>query len=343
MDFLKNLKTWHKITAIVVASLLLIVVVVVLVGFQKIKITEDFSATVFLGNMGDKEAGRVMEVAKTELYEKQKYPFARDAFETVLRYNKTKYRDDALMWIGLTYMAEGEFGEACTRFDKVTRDYPKGDVIEDHKLGAPLTAELEKLYKAQPFDYPAVTSYLRVLNDASVPSYPELEKKLNSYLETPINMSSEYAHEKELTFAVKKTAAEDAKKEAMFHAKGVLPGKVTVMLKKKVNFGKVIGDEQLEEIIADNMVYGDRLESIKKSTSDGLSGLELDAYKKKKLEESKMLYGDLPEDWAFALTSIEQEEGWAASATVVGGIEGLTLRQILEEAEINPTTGKPVR
>jgi hypothetical protein len=91
------------------------------------------------------------------------------------------------------------------------------------------------------------------------------------------------------------------------------------------------------------MIYGDRLESIKKATPDGLSGDELDAYKRKKLDESKKLYGDLPEEWAFALTSIEQEEGWAASATVVGGVEGLTLRQILEEAEINPITGKPVR
>ena len=91
------------------------------------------------------------------------------------------------------------------------------------------------------------------------------------------------------------------------------------------------------------MVYGDRLEGIKKATPDGLSGSELDAYKKKKIEESKTLYGDLPEEWALALTSIEQEEGWAASATVVGGIEGLTLRKILEEAEVNPITGKPVR
>jgi hypothetical protein len=156
-------------------------------------------------------------------------------------------------------------------------------------------------------------------------------------------MSAEYAHEKSLTFAVKKTAAEDAKKEAMFHAKGALPGKVTVMLKKKVDFGDIIGDDILEEIIADNMVYGDRLEGIKKATPDGLSGAELDAYKRKKLDESKKLYGDLPEEWAFALTSIEQEEGWAASATVIGGVEGLTLRRILEDAEINPVTGKPVR
>jgi hypothetical protein len=169
--------------------------------------------------------------------------------------------------------------------------------------------------------------FVRILGDGKCPKAEDYTAKAESILNAPINLSAEFAHEKELVYTVKRTAAEDARKEALFHAKAELPGEIMAMLKKRVDFGNAVPDETLLEIIIENVTYGDRLAGLKRA-SEG------------KAKDPGDEYVDLPEEWADALREASVGEGWSASAVVVGTLSGITLRDILVQAGVNPMTGE---
>jgi hypothetical protein len=321
------MKTWHKIAITVGVVIIIIVALVFILNVKMVRVTEDYTVRVWFGRMDEGKAADVLAAADG-LFDEKKYAFARDAYNVVLKYHEGDKRDDALLGVARTYIAEGDDETGFEYFERIIGEYPKGDVVENHLIEAPVAAELDRLMKGKPLDYPAMVRFVTILDDGKCPKAPEYKAKVEAILDAPINLSAEFAHEKELVYTVKRTAAEDARKEALFHAKAELPGMILAMLEKRVDFGGAVPDEKLLEIIAGNLTYGDRLAGLERAGGGRAT----------KPDESE--YADLPEEWADALREASMEEGWSASAVVVGTLSNITLRDILVQAGVNPMTGE---
>jgi hypothetical protein len=321
------MKTWHKIAITAAVVIIIAVALVFILNVKMVRVTEDYTVRVWFGRMDEGKAAGVLAVAD-KLFGEKKYPFARDAYNVVLKYHEGDKRDDALLGVARTYIAEGDDATGFEYFEKIVGEYPKGDVVENHLIEAPVTAELDRIMKAKPLDYLAMVRFVGILRDGKCLKAPEYGAKAEAILDAPIDLSAEFAHEKELVYSVKRTAAEDARKEALFRAKAELPPKIMEMLKKRVNFGDVIPDDTLLAIINDNVSYGDRLAGLERAGGGEAT----------KPDDSE--YADLPAEWADALKEASMEEGWSASAVVVGTLSGITLRDILVEAGVNPMTGE---
>ena len=321
------MKTWHKIAITAGVVVIIVVAMVFILNVKMVRITEDYTVRVWFGRMDEGKAADVLTAA-AGLFDEKKYAFARDAYNVVLKYHEGDKRDDALLGVARTYIAEGDDGTGFEYFERIIAEHPKGDVVENHHIEGPVAAELDRVTAAKPLDYLAMVRFVRILDDGKCPKAPDYTVKAEAILNAPVNLSAEFAHEKELVYTVKRTAAEDARKEALFHAKAELPGKIMAMLEKRVDFGNVVADEMLLEIITDNMTYGDRLAGLERAGGGGTTKRDEDEY------------ADLPEEWADALKEASVEEGWSASAVVVGTLSGITLRDILVQAGVNPMTGE---
>ncbi|UCE26375.1 MAG: hypothetical protein JSW52_08435 [Candidatus Coatesbacteria bacterium] len=321
------MKTWHKIAVTAGVVIVIVVVMVFILNVKMVRITEDYTVRVWFGRMDEGKAADVLAAADG-LFDEKKYAFARDAYNVVIKYHEGDKRDDALLGVARTYIAEGDDETGFEYFERIIAEHPKGDVVENHLIEGHVAAELDRVMKAKPLDYLAMIRFAGILDEGKCPKAPDYTARAEAILNAPINLSAEFAHEKELVYTVKRTAAEDARKEALFHAKAELPGKILAMLKKRVDFGSVVADETLLEIITDNMTYGDRLAGLERAGTGGTTSSGGDEY------------ADLPEEWADVLKEASVEEGWSASAVVVGTFSGITLRDILVQAGVNPMTGE---
>jgi hypothetical protein len=321
------MKTWHKIAITAGVVVIIIIALVFILNVKMVRVTEDYTVRVWFGRMDEGKAAGVLAAADG-FFDEKKYAFARDAYNVVLKYHDGNKRDDALLGVARTYIAEGDDATGFEYFERVIAEHPKGDVVENHLVEGPVAAELDRVMGAKPLDYLAMVRFVRILGDGKCLKAPEYEAKAEAILDAPIDLSAEFAHEKELVYTVKRTAAEDARKEALFHAKAELPIKILAMLKKRVDFGNVIADETLLEIITDNMTYGDRLAGLERAGGG------------ERAKPASDEYADLPEEWADALKEASVEEGWSASAVVVGTLSNITLRDILVQAGVNPITGE---
>jgi hypothetical protein len=321
------MKTWHKIAITAGVVIIIIVALVFILNVKMVRVTEDYTVRVWFGRMDEGKAADVLAAADG-LFDEKKYAFARDAYNVVLKYHEGDKRDDALLGVARTYISEGDDETGFEYFERIIAEHPKGDVVENHLIEGPVAAELDRVMAAKPLDYLAMVHFVGILCDGKCPKVPDYAAKTEAILNAPIELSAEFAHEKELVYTVKRTAAEDARKEALFHAKAELPGKIMAMLKKRVDFGGVIPDEKLLEIINENMTYGDRLAGLERAGGGETTASGGDEY------------ADLPEEWADALKEASVEEGWSASAVVVGTLSGITLRDILVQAGVNPMTGE---
>ena len=321
------MKTWHKIAITAGVVIVVVVAMVFILNVKMIRVTEDYTVRVWFGRMDEGKAAEVIAAAG-ELFEDKKYPFARDAYKIVLKYHEGDRRDDAMLGVARTYIGEGDDETGFEYFERIIKEYPKGDVVENHLLEGPVATELDRIMKEKPLDYRAMVRFMKILSDGGCPAAKEYNERVETILDAPIDMSAEYAHEKSLVYTVKRTAAEDARKEALFHAKTELPPKIMEMLAKQIDFGNVVPEEALLEIITENITYGDRLAGMKRTGGD------------RRPEMTGDEFADLPDEWADALRDTSAAEGWSASAVVVGTLSGITLRDILVQAGVNPMTGE---
>jgi tol-pal system protein YbgF len=91
-----------------------------------------------------------------------RYNLAREAFQDYLKYfPDTDVSDNAQYWIGECYYATGDFAGAIPEFDKVVKNYPKGDKVPPSMLKIGLsysrlknTTEATKYYRMLIQKYP---------------------------------------------------------------------------------------------------------------------------------------------------------------------------------------------
>jgi len=324
------MKTWHKIVITAGVVIIVVVAMVFILNVKMVRITEDYTVRVWFGKMDEGKAADVLAAADG-LFDEKKYAFARDAYNVVIKYHKGDKRDDALLGVARTYIGEGDDETGFEYFERIIAEHPKGDVVENHVLEAPVAAELDRVMKAKPLDYLALVRFVRILDEGKCPRAKDYKARAEAILNAPIELSAEFVHEKELVYTVKRTAAEDARKEALFRAKAELPPKIMAMFKKRVDFGGAVADELLLTIIADNIAYGDRLAGLERAG---------EAAKPEEIEPADDDYADIPAEWADVLKEASVEEGWSASAVVVGTFSGITLRDILVQAGVNPLTAE---
>ncbi len=91
-----------------------------------------------------------------------RYNLAREAFQDYLKYYPdTEVSDNAQYWIGECYYATGDFAGAIPEFEKVVKEYPKGDKVPPSLLKIGLsysrlknTTEANKTYRMLVQKYP---------------------------------------------------------------------------------------------------------------------------------------------------------------------------------------------
>ena len=316
------------VAAVVVAALYLGL------NIKKVKITSDLSCRVTFGKMSAGEAERVLAVADKELMPARKYPFARDAYQAVIDYHRGDWRDEAMLGLARTYLAEGKRDEAYPWLAQIVADYPRGSVVEEHKLDGAVAAELEALLAKPPLDYPWVVKYVNLLSDAESPDAQKWRQKFKDIIETPFNLAADYTHEKELAYVVRETASRDARKAALFYAREEIPGELVEGLKARVNFGDVVPDDKLLAFVEGRVVYADKVEGVKKA------GLEEQAKVRHEERREQLGLGELPAEWANAFLAADEDTGWVASASVVGQLKDVTIAEALTYAGVDPVTGK---
>jgi len=303
-------------------------------NIKTIKLTSGLSCRVTFGKMSDGEAERVLAAADKELMPARKYPFARDAYRAVVDYHPGDWRDEAMLGLARTYLAEGNRDEAYPWLARIAADYPRGSVVEEHKLDGVVSGELERVLAKPPLDYPWAVKCVGLLADAESPDAPKWRQKFKDIVETPFDLAAVYAHEEELTYVVRETASRDARKAALFYAREEIPAELVKGLKARVDFGGVVPDDMLLAFAGERAVYVDKVEGIKKS------GLEEQAKVRHAERREGLGLGELPAEWANAFLAADEDKGWVASASVVGQLKDVTIAETLTYAGVDPMTGR---
>lgn len=301
---------------------------------KTVKITSDLSCRVTFGKMSAGEAERVLAVADDKLMPARKYAFARDAYRAVVDYHRGEACDDAFLGMARTYLAEGERAEAYPWLARLVEEYPRGSVVEERKLDEVVGGELEATLARPPLDYGWAVKYLGLLADAESPDAATWRQKFKDIVETPFDLSAVYTHEKELTYVVRETASRDARKTALFYARGDIPAKLVAALKKRVDFGDAVTDEKLAAFVEERVVYVDKLEAVKKA------GLDEQAKVRHGKRREELGLGELPAEWAYAFLAADEDTGWVAAASVVGRLNDVTIAEGLTYAGVAPLTGE---
>ena len=303
-------------------------------NIKTVKITSDLSCRVTFGKMPDGEAVRVLAVADEELMPARKYAFARDAYRAVVDYHRGECRDEGLLGLAKTYLAEGKRAEAYPCLARVVEEYPRGSVVEEHKLDAAVGRELEAALAKPPLDYTWAVKCLGLLVDAESADAPKWRQKFKDIVETPFDLSAVYTYEKELTYVVRETAGRDARKTALFYGREEIPAKLVQGLKGRVNFGDAVPDEKLGAFAEGRAVYVDKLEGVKKA------GWDEQAKVRNERRREELGLGELPAEWANAFIAADEDAGWVAAASVVGQLKDVTIAEVLAYAGVDPLTGK---
>jgi hypothetical protein len=306
----------------------------VALNIKTVKVTSDLSCRVTFGKMADGEAERVIAVADEELMPARKYPFARDAYRAVVDYHAGKCRDEALLGMAKTFLAEGKRAEAYPWLARIVEEYPRGSVIEKHKLDAVVSRELGAVLAKPPLDYRWAVNCLDLLVDAESGDVPKWRQKVKDVVETPFDLSAVYTFEKELAYVVRETAGRDARKTARFYAREEIPAKLVKALKGRVNFGDAVPDEKLAAFAEERVVYVDRLGAVKKA------GLDERAKVRREKRRGELGLGELPAEWANAFIAADEDTGWVAAASVEGRLKDITIAEVLAYAGVDPLTGK---
>jgi hypothetical protein len=306
----------------------------VALNIKTVAVTSDLSCRVTFGKMSDGEAERILRVANAELMPARKYAFARDAYRAVADYHRGERRDDALVGLGKTYLAEGKRDEAYSWLARVVAEYPRGSVIENRELDAVVTRELETVLARPPLDYTWAVKWLGLLTDAESPDAAKWRQKFKDIVETPFDVSAVYTHEKGLSYVVRETASRDARKAALFYAREEIPAKLVAAFKKRVNFGGAVPDEKLAAFVKERAVYVDKIEEVKKA------GLDERAKVRYEERREELGLGDLPAEWANAFMAADEDTGWIAAASVVGKLNDVTIAEVLTAAGVDPLTGE---
>jgi hypothetical protein len=302
-------------------------------NIKNVPITSGLSCRVTFGKMSDGEAKRILHVADAELMPARKYAFARDAYRAVADYYRGERRDDALLGLAKTYLAEGNRGEAYTWLSRVVTEYPRGSVVENGELDEVVGRELEATLARPPLDYTWAVKCLGLLTDAESPDAAKWRQKFKDIVETPFDVSAVYTHEKGLAYVVRETASRDARKAALFYAREEIPAKLVAAFKKRVNFGDAVPDEKLAGFVKERAVYVDKLEEVKKA------GLDEQAKARHEERREELGLGELPPEWANAFIAADEDTGWVAAASVMGKLKDVTIAEALTAAGVDPLTG----
>ncbi len=306
----------------------------VALNVKTVKITSDLSCRVTFGKMSAGEAERVLAVADEELMPVRKYAFARDAYRAVVDYHRGESRDDALLGMAKTYLAEGERAEAYPWLARVVEEYPRGSVVEEHELDDVVGGELEATLARPPLDYGWAVKYLGLLSAAESPDAATWRQKFKDIADTPFDLSAVYTHEKELAYVVRETASRDARKTALFYAREEIPAKLVKAFKRRVDFGDAVPDEKLAAFVEERVVYVGKLEDVKKA------GLDEQAKVRHENRREELGLGELPAEWANAFIAADEDTGWVAAASVVGQLKDVTIAEALAAAGVDPLTGR---
>jgi hypothetical protein len=304
---------------------------------KTVKITSDLSCRVTFGKMSAGEAERVLAVADGKLMPVRKYAFARDAYRAVVDYHRGESRDDALLGMAKTYLAEGKRAEAYPWLVRVVDEYPRGSAVEERELDAVVGGELEATLARPPLDYGWAVKYLGLLSRAESPDAATWRQKFKDIVETPFDLSAVYTHEKELAYVVRETAGRDARKTALFYARGDIPAKLVQALKRRVDFGGAVADEKLAVFVEERVVYVDKLEDVKKA------GLDEQAKVRHEKRREELGLGELPAEWANAFIAADEDTGWVAAASVVGQLNDVTIAEVLTYAGVAALTGETLQ
>jgi hypothetical protein len=303
-------------------------------NLKTVKITSDLSCRVTFGRMSDGEAERVLAAADGKLMAARQYPFARDAYRAVVDYHRGEWRDEAMLGLACVCLAEGKGDEGYRWLSQIAADYPRGSVVEEHKLDAVAAGELERALAKPPLDYRGAVKYLNLLAEAESPDAAAWRQKFKDIIETPFTLAAAYTHEKALAYVVRETASRDARKAALFYARQELPAELVKALKGHVSFGDAVADDKLLAFVEARAVYADKVEGIKQS------GLGEQAKARHEERREELGLGDLPPEWADAFLAAEEDTGWVASASVVGQLKDVTIAEVLTHAGVDPLTGK---
>lgn len=303
-------------------------------NIKTLKIAEGVRCRVTFGKMSNGEAERLLKVADAELMPARKYAFARDAYQAVVEYHAGEYRDEAYLGLARVYLSEGKRAEAYPWLAKIPEEFPRGSVIEGHRLEAAVIPELEAMLARPPLDYAQTVKFVRLLAQAESPEAPAWEQKFKDIIETPFDVSATYTHEKELTYVVRATATRDARKAALFYAQEEIPPRLAEAFKKRVDFGDLVSEETLLAFATERAVYLDKVEEIKKA------GLDEQAQIRHEARREELGLGELPAEWANAFLAAEEDTGWVASASVVGQLKDVTIAEALTYAGLDPLTGR---
>jgi hypothetical protein len=306
----------------------------VALNVKTVKITSDLSCRVTFGKMSAGEAERVLAVADEELMPARKYAFARDAYRAVVDYHRGESRDDALLGMARTYLADGKRTEAYPWLARVVAEYPRGSVVEERKLDEVVGRELEATLAKPPLDYNWAVKYLELLAGAESPDAATWRQKFKDIVETPFDLSAVYTYEKELAYVVRETASRDARKTALFYAREEIPAKLVKALKRRVDFGDAVPDDKLAAFVEERVVYVDKLEEVKKA------GLDEQAKVRHEKRREELGLGELPAEWANAFIKADEDTGWVAAASVVGKFNDVTITEVLAAAGVDPLTGR---
>jgi hypothetical protein len=308
----------------------------VALNIKTVPITSDLSCRVTFGKMSDGEAGKVLRAADGEFMPARNYAFARDAYRAVVDYYRGERRDEALLGVAKTYLAEGNRDDAYTWLARVVAEYPRGSVIEKRELDAVLARELEATLARPPLDYTWAVKCLNLMVEAESPDAAKWKQKFKDIVETPFDVSAVYTHEKGLAYVVRETAGRDARKAALFYAREEIPAKLVAALKKRVNFGAAVPDEKLAAFVEARAVYVDKVEEVKKA------GLDEQGKVRHEKRREELGLGELPAEWADAFIAADEDTGWVAAASVVGKLKDVTIAETLTAVGVDPLTGETV-
>jgi hypothetical protein len=326
------------IIAVGAAALVVIAAGLVLrLNVKTVRISTDLSCRVAFGRMSAGEAKKVLGVADGELMPARKYVFARDAYRAVATYHGGALRGAAYLGVAQTYLAEGQPAAAYPWLVRITKEHPRGAVVESRRLDGVVTKELERLLARPPLDYPTAVRYLGLLGAAGSPDAAAWRTRFRTLLETPFTVSASYTHEKELAYVVKETATKDARTTALFYAREQIPAALLKRVKERADFGAAVPDDKLAAFVESRVRYVGALSKVQKKELDEQAKVRLD----KEREEKGV--GALPAEWAAAFAAADEDTGWTASAAVVGELKDITLAEILTSAGVDPLTGGPAR
>jgi len=305
-------------------------------NIRTIKLSSDLACRVTFGKMSDGEARRVLEAADKQLMPARKYPFARDAYRAVVKYHAGQFRDDALLGVAQTYLAEGKRVRAYPWLVKVVEEYPRGTAIESRRFDRAVAGELGAILAKPPLDYQWGVRYLALLTTAGSADAALWRQRFKDIVETPFTVAASYSHQKELGGVVKETATRDTTASALFYAREQVPALLVQSLRKRADFGAAVPDDKLLAFVENRVAYKSQLERVEKPAAEG-AGKESRAQLEKAREEKGL--GALPAEWANAFYDAREDTGWVASASVVGELRDVTIAEVLTYAGVDSLTG----